>query len=176
MVNAQFALEWSKCGKSYIGGGGHKRGPKPHIFRENRAKFFPGNRAFSQRVLQVRQEKGTQTQTFWSGYLRVGRGSSTSRGGGQKVRHVFRNPGKPNFLAGYPGIFAGISPGVPEKFEEKSLCSIFRPLSGGGTQRGTILLHWVWLWPFRPSPRLDLHHKCDCRHCRSKNVWEGKGR
>ena len=29
--------------------------------------------------------------------------------GGQKVRYAFRNPGKPNFWAGYPGILAGIS-------------------------------------------------------------------
>ena len=39
--------------------------------------------------------------------------------GGQKVRYVLRNPGKPNFLAGYPGIFAGISRGCPKKFEEE---------------------------------------------------------
>ena len=41
-------------------------------------------------------EKGTQTQTFWSGYFQVGWGSSTWRGGGQKVRYGLRNPGKPN--------------------------------------------------------------------------------
>ena len=39
---------------------------------------------------KLRQAKGTQTQTFWSGYLRVGWGSSTWRGGGQKVRYVLR--------------------------------------------------------------------------------------
>ena len=71
-----------------------------------------------------REEKGTQTQTFWSGYLRVGWGSSTWRGGGQKVRYVLRNPGKPNFWAGYPGILGGISRGRPRSSTRKSLCSI----------------------------------------------------
>ena len=52
---------------------------------------------------ESREDKGTQTQTFWSGYHRVGWGSSTWRGAGQKVRYVlwiessFR---KPRFLFG----------------------------------------------------------------------------
>ena len=63
---------------------------------------------------QIRQEKGTQTQTSGSGYLPVGRRSSRWRGGDQKVRYVPRNPRKPNFLAGYPGIFARISRRCPK--------------------------------------------------------------
>ena len=46
---------------------------------------------------------------FWSGY-------------------VLRSPGKPYFLAGYPGIFAGKTPGAPEKFEKKESVWIFRSL------------------------------------------------
>ena len=75
----------------------------------------------------IREEKGTQTQTFGSGDLPVGWGSSTWRDGGQKVRYVPRNPGKPNFLAGYPGIFAGISLKCPKSLRKKSLCSILVP-------------------------------------------------
>ena len=43
-----------------------------------------------------------------------GRGGGLPRegGGGQKVRYVLRNPGKPNFLAGCPDIFAGLFGGV----------------------------------------------------------------
>ena len=53
------------------------------------------------------EEKGTQTQTFWSGYFLVGWGSSTRTGGGQKVRYVPRNQGNQTFWAGYPGISPG---------------------------------------------------------------------
>ena len=41
---------------------------------------------------------------------------------GQKVRYVLRSPGKPkfpNFLAGDPGIFAGISQGRPKSLRKK---------------------------------------------------------
>ena len=73
---------------------------------------------------RVWREKGTQTQTFWSGYLRVGWGSSTRRGGGQNVRHVFRNPGKANFLAGYPGLWPGY-PGGARKVWGQKVCVQF---------------------------------------------------
>ena len=66
-------------------------------------------------------ERTPNTQTFWSGYLPVG----WSRCGGPKSSICLRNPGKPNFLAGYPGIFAGISRGLPKSLRNKSLCSIF---------------------------------------------------
>ena len=47
-------------------------------------------------------------------------------GGGPKVRHVPRNQGNQTFLAGYPGIFAGISRRCPKSLmRKKSLCSIF---------------------------------------------------
>ena len=67
-----------------------------------------------------RQEKGTQTQTFWSGYSRVGWGSSTWTGGGQKVRYVPRNQGNQTFWAGYPGILPGY-PGIARKVGEKKV-------------------------------------------------------
>ena len=38
----------------------------------------------------------------------------------------FETQGK-NFLAGYPGIFAGISRGHPKSLRENSLCSILVP-------------------------------------------------
>ena len=56
-----------------------------------------------------------------------GGGDLPREGVGQKVRYVLRNAGKPNFLAGYPGICCRDIPGVPEKFESKSLCSILLP-------------------------------------------------
>ena len=78
--------------------------------------------------LFFRYEKGTQTQTFWSGYFPVGWGSSTWRGGGQKVRCAPQNQGNQTFLAGYPGILLGYIPAVPEKFEKKKFVFNFRPL------------------------------------------------
>ena len=76
------------------------------------------------------QRIGIQTQSFfWSGYPRLGWGGGLPRrGGGQKVRHVLRNPGKPNFLAGYPRSLWREIPRVPEKFEKKELVFNFRTL------------------------------------------------
>ena len=89
--------------------------------------------------------KGTQTQTFWSGYLRVGRGSSAWTGGGQRVRYVLRSPGKvgkpkvryvlrnprkvgkPNFWAGYPGILPGYR-GMARKVWETKCVQFLVPL------------------------------------------------
>ena len=45
------------------------------------------------------------------GPVRVGWGSSTWTGGGQKVRYVPRNQGNQTFWAGYPGILPGY-PGI----------------------------------------------------------------
>ena len=59
--------------------------------------------------------------------FRWGRGLPGEGVGGQKVRHLSRNPGKQNFWAGYPGIFAGISQGHPKSLRKKKLCSIFGP-------------------------------------------------
>ena len=50
------------------------------------------------------------------------------KGWGPKARYVLRIPGKlKNFLAGYPGIFAGISWECPKNLRNKSLCSIPGP-------------------------------------------------
>ena len=54
-------------------------------------------------ALRVRQERGAQPQTFWSGYLPAGWGSSTWRGGGQRVWHVPRNPWNRKFWWDIPG-------------------------------------------------------------------------
>ena len=58
------------------------------------------------------------------GYLRVGWGSSTWRGGGQKVRHVFRNPGRPD---GISWDFCQDVLGGARKVWEKNVCSILIP-------------------------------------------------
>ena len=47
--------------------------------------------------------------------------------GPKKVWYVLRNPKKPNFLAGYPWIFAGFSRGRPKSLRRESLCSILVP-------------------------------------------------
>ena len=70
----------------------------------------------------LRQEKGTQTQTFWSGCLRGGGVVLPREGAGAKKFGVsFQNPGKPNFLTGYPGIFGGISRGCPKSLRKKNV-------------------------------------------------------
>ena len=61
----------------------------------------------------IRQEKRAQAQTLGVGYLLVGWGSSTGRGGDQKVWYVL------NFLTGYPDDCGWDILGLPEKFEKK---------------------------------------------------------
>ena len=57
---------------------------------------------------QNRHEKGTQTQTFKSGYFSAGRGLlPLERVGGQKSSVCLSKPGNQTFLAGYPGILPG---------------------------------------------------------------------
>ena len=94
------------------------------------------------------EEKGAQTQTLgpdifrWCGVFHVqGWG-----GGGQKVRYVLRirNTGRPNFLAGYPGMFAGISWGRPKIGEKLCLCSIFGPYSIVGTDIPADIWGLIW--------------------------------
>ena len=51
------------------------------------------------------------------------------KGGGQKVRYVPRNTGKPFFLAGYPGILPGYAGSARKVCEKKGLCSILVPCS-----------------------------------------------
>ena len=79
----------------------------------------------------VRHEKGTQTQTFESGYFPVGEGSSMWMGGGQKARYVPRNQGNKTFLAAYPGILLGYPGGARKVRETKKFVFDFWPLSGG---------------------------------------------
>ena len=68
---------------------------------------------------RIRQEKGTQTQTFCPDIFWWRGGLSREGVGGQKVRYVPLNTCKPNFLADIPG--------APEKLEKKSLCSLLGP-------------------------------------------------
>ena len=57
-------------------------------------------------ILELRQEKRTQTQTFESGYFPVWWGSSP------KVRYVPRSQGNQTFFAEYPGILPGYPGGA----------------------------------------------------------------
>ena len=65
---------------------------------------------------------------FWVRISSGGVGVFHVKGWGPKVRYVPRNPGKPNFRAGYPGIFAGMSRGCPKSSRKGALCSIFVPI------------------------------------------------
>ena len=74
----------------------------------------------------------------------MGWGSSTWRGGDQKVRYVPRNPGNQTFLAGYPGILAGY-PGSTRKVWEKNVWVQFSsPIKGD-----------IWEWDFAMEFALD---------------------
>ena len=133
--------------------------------------------------LFVREEKGTQTQTFWSGYLRVGWGSSTWKGGGQKVGCVLRNPRKPNFLVGYPGIFAGISRRCPKSLRKKMFGFNSRPLclSDADAKIGSDEDMRKWLWMCAHVDDLLLvQNNCDNArvhdefvHCCPRMEWIG---
>ena len=48
--------------------------------------------------------------------------------GAKKVRHVLRNPGKPNFERDNPD-FSGISRRCPKSLRKQSLCSILAPIN-----------------------------------------------
>ena len=72
-------------------------GPKGPNDPCSRQKFSQlKNLKFHQCVMQM-EERGAQTHTFGSGYLRVGRGSSTLRGGGQKFSMPLETQGKQHF-------------------------------------------------------------------------------
>ena len=93
--------------KVFFGGSGEKSQKIPERYKNTDFRTFLGVFRYFKlkfRWVQVRQEKGTQTQTFGSGYPAVGWGSSTSRGGGPKVRYVSQNQGNQIFLAGCPAI------------------------------------------------------------------------
>ena len=85
--------------------------------------------AFARHCQVMMWEKRNPHPNFWSEYLWVGWGSSTWRGGGQKVRYVPPNPREPKLLAGYPRIFAGISPGCPKSLRTKKFVFNFWPWS-----------------------------------------------
>ena len=77
---------------------------------------------------RLRREKRTQTQTFECGYFPFGRGLPREGVGAKKfgmsletreIKHFFFCRDIPKFCRDIPE--------VPEKFEKKSLCSIFVP-------------------------------------------------
>ena len=72
----------------------------------------------------LRHEKGTQTQTFWSGYFRVGGGVFHVNGWGPKSSIRPSKPGKSNFLGGISRDFAGISRKYPKSLR-KNVCVQF---------------------------------------------------
>ena len=73
-----------------------------------------------------REEKATQTKLSgldifgWDRVFHV-------KGWGPKDRYVLRSPGKPNFLAGYPG-FCRISGGARKFYEKKSCIQFSSPI------------------------------------------------
>ena len=87
-------------------------------------KAFPktqsGN-AQARRKSKKKEPKPKPLVWISSGGVGVFHVDSSWRDGGQKVWYVPRNPGKPNFLAGYPGI-------LPEKFEKQKFVFDFGPL------------------------------------------------
>ena len=74
----------------------------------------------------IREEKGTQTSTFWSGYFRLGRGLPREGVGAKKFGMSLETREIKLFWRDIPGFCRDV-PEVPEKFEKKSLCSIFVP-------------------------------------------------
>ena len=99
------------------------------------------------RRIQVR--KKNPNLNFWVRYFLVGWGSSTWRGGGQKVQYVPRNPGNQTFLAGYPGILPGY-PGSARKVWEKNVWVQF--LSPKNEFEG----RWLRGWNILVIPSDDL--------------------
>ena len=86
----------------------------------------------------LRREKRTQR------IFLVGWGSSTWRGGGQKVRYVPRNPGNQTCLAGYPGKI-----GSTRKVWEKNVWVQFL------SPTVCLLKQVIWHWsPFRLLTRI----------------------
>ena len=83
-------------------------------------KFFFGG-------LKRPPKKGTQTQTFWSGFLRWGGGLPREGVGAKKFGMSFEiQANQLFFLRHFPGFRRDIQ-AVPEEFEKKKLCSILVP-------------------------------------------------
>ena len=64
------------------------------------------------RNANLRHGKGTQTQTFESGYFLVGGGLPRERAGAKKFGMSLETQGNQTFLAGYPGILLGYPGGA----------------------------------------------------------------
>ena len=77
------------------------------------------------RVTLIREEKGTQTQTFWSGYFRVGWGVFHVKGWGPKSSVCPSKPRETKLFGGISWDFAGISPGGARRVREKKACVQF---------------------------------------------------
>ena len=80
------------------------------------------------RVNFVRQERGAQTQTFGSGYLLVGWGTSEQRGWRPNSLVCPSKRRENKLFGGISRDFCWDIPGVPEEFEK---CSIFGPYREG---------------------------------------------
>ena len=97
------------------------------------------------------EEKGTQTQTFWSGYIRVGWGSSTWRMGAKKFGMSVENQGSQTFwrtkcpiVARQATSVATTPPGTATLFKSNLTCDTpfmswkgrcYRALFRGGVAR-----------------------------------------
>ena len=101
---------------------------------------------------RIRDEKGTQTQTFWSDIFRWGRGLPREGVGAKKFGMSLETREIKLFWRDIPGFCRDI-PGVPEKFEKKKFVFNFRPLfleglhgTGNGTNAtgGSTILKLIW--------------------------------
>ena len=81
---------------------------------------------FAEQSWQDRERKKSTNPSFWVWISSGGRGSSTRRGGDQKVRYVPGNQGNQTFFGGISRDFAGISRRCLKSLR-KSLFSIFGP-------------------------------------------------
>ena len=90
----------------------------------------------------------------------MGWGSSTRRGGGQKVWYVPRNQGNQTFLAGYPGILPGY-PEIARKVWEKKVWVQFSfPKNGIVWPFGFLLPCFVVIFVAKSEANLRAEANC----------------
>ena len=104
-----------------LGGSGECQGNCPQISQRVLRRVFPAN-FFGESFLRVFwpcfQGRITQTQTFWSGYLRVGEGVGAEKFGmSLQTREII-----------FFFDFAGMSRRCPKSLRNESSCSIFFPM------------------------------------------------
>ena len=87
--------------------------------------------------LQSGKKKGTQTQTFWSGYSSGRVGFFHVKGGGRKKFCMSLETQKTILFGGISRDFGGIFRGCPKSLRKSSLCSTFCRLETSKLSPGT---------------------------------------